>query len=88
MGRRFAAITSIGLLATACGSSVPSKPEPAPVAPSTAIVGATLWDGTGRPPVPNAVTVVRNDRILCAGTAGVTGRSQAADGATQGIHSI
>jgi imidazolonepropionase-like amidohydrolase len=33
-------------------------------------VGATLWDGTGRPPVPNAVTLVRHDRILCAGAAG------------------
>ncbi len=36
----------------------------------TAIVGATLWDGTGGPPVPNAVTLVRRDRIVCAGAAG------------------
>lgn len=41
-----------------------------PLSPSTAIVGATLWDGTGRAPVTNAVTVVRADRILCAGGAG------------------
>jgi len=33
-------------------------------------VGATLWDGTGRAPVGNAVTLVRRDRILCAGSAG------------------
>ena len=45
-------------------------PSRRPVAPSTAIVGATLWDGTGRGPVANAVTLVRNDRILCAGAAG------------------
>ena len=50
--------------------SAPPRPEPAPVAPSIAIVGATLWDGTGRAPVPNAVTLVRGDRILCAGAAG------------------
>jgi imidazolonepropionase-like amidohydrolase len=63
-------ITTLGLLATACGGPTPSRPEPAPIAPSIAIVGATLWDGTGRPPVPNAVTLVRHDRILCAGAAG------------------
>jgi imidazolonepropionase-like amidohydrolase len=39
-------------------------PAPPPV---IAIVGATLWDGTGRPPIPDAVTVVRQDRIVCAG---------------------
>jgi hypothetical protein len=63
-------IISLGLLAAACGGSTPSRPEPPPVATSIAIVGATLWDGTGRAPVPNAVTLVRNDRILCAGAAG------------------
>ena len=63
-------ITTLALLAAACGGSTPARPEPAPVATSIAIVGATLWDGTGRAPVPNAVTLVRNDRILCAGGAG------------------
>ncbi len=63
-------ITTLGLLAAACGGSTPPRPEPAPIASSIAIVGATLWDGTGRAPVPNAVTLVRNDRILCAGAAG------------------
>jgi imidazolonepropionase-like amidohydrolase len=63
-------IATLGLLAAACGGSTPPRPEPAPVARSIAIVGATLWDGTGRAPVPNAVTLVRNDRILCAGAAG------------------
>ncbi len=48
----------------------PRRPDPAPVAPAIAIVGATLWDGTGRAPVPNAVTLVQRDRILCAGAAG------------------
>ena len=63
-------IAIAGLLTAACGGSAPPRPEPAPIAPTVAIVGATLWDGTGRAPVPNAVTVVRNDRILCAGAAG------------------
>jgi imidazolonepropionase-like amidohydrolase len=63
-------ITTLAVLAAACGSSTPPKHQPAPVARSIAIVGATLWDGTGRAPVPNAVTLVRNDRILCAGAAG------------------
>src|SRR5688572_22124462 len=65
-----AGIATVGLLAAACGGSTPRRPEPAPIAPSIAIVGATLWDGTGRAPVPNAVTLVRGDRILCAGAAG------------------
>ncbi|MBA3319142.1 MAG: amidohydrolase family protein [Gemmatimonadales bacterium] len=72
MARAFAVpsvITIVALLAAACGGT-PARPAPAPVAPSIAIVGATLWDGTGRAPVPNAVTVVRHDRILCAGAAG------------------
>ncbi|MGH7579105.1 MAG: amidohydrolase family protein [Gemmatimonadales bacterium] len=63
-------IATVGLFTTACGGSTPPSPRPAPVAPSIAIVGATLWDGTGRAPVPNAVTLVRRDRILCAGAAG------------------
>jgi imidazolonepropionase-like amidohydrolase len=33
-----------------------------------AIVGATLLDGTGAPPVIDAVVVVRDGRIVCAGT--------------------
>ncbi len=63
-------IPTLGLLAAACGGSTPPRPQPRPVATSVAIVGATLWDGTGHAPVPNAVTLVRNDRIVCAGAAG------------------
>ncbi len=63
-------IAGAGLAGVACGGPSASRPNPIPVAPSTAIVGATLWDGTGRAPVANAVTVVRNDRVLCAGSSG------------------
>src|SRR5882724_5808302 len=59
-----------GLVAAACGAPHAKLVPPPPVNPSTAIVGATLWDGTGRAPVTNAVTVIRGDRILCAGAAG------------------
>ena len=59
-----------GLVAAACGAPPAKLVPPPPVSPSTAIVGATLWDGTGHAPVTNAVTVVRADRILCAGAAG------------------
>lgn len=58
------------LTSSACGGRPPRlRVVPAP-APSIAIVRATLWDGTGRAPVSNAVTLVRGDRILCAGAVG------------------
>ena len=38
-------------------------------AQTTALVGATVIDGTGRPGVPNAVVVVTRDRLACVGTA-------------------
>jgi imidazolonepropionase-like amidohydrolase len=65
-----ALVPFIGLLAAACGAPQPKLVQPPPVNPSTAIVGATLWDGTGRAPVANAVTVVLGDRIICAGAVG------------------
>jgi imidazolonepropionase-like amidohydrolase len=63
-------LATLGLLAVACGGTPVRPPEPKPIPSSIAIVGATLWDGTGRAPVPHAVTLVRGDRILCAGAAG------------------
>jgi imidazolonepropionase-like amidohydrolase len=60
----------VGLAAAACGAPPPKLVAPPPLSPSLAVVGATLWDGTGRAPEANAVTVVRGDRILCAGAAG------------------
>src|SRR5687767_2202013 len=38
------------------------------IAQSTALVGATVIDGTGRPAVPNAVVVVTGERLTCVGT--------------------
>jgi len=36
---------------------------------ATAVVGATLWDGTGAPPVPGATVVVQAGHVSCAGPA-------------------
>ena len=58
------------LVLSACGRAVPPLHETPAPDPSIAIVGANLWDGTGRGPVRNAVTLVRGDRIVCAGAAG------------------
>src|SRR5512133_2025003 len=38
------------------------------IAQTTALVGGTVIDGTGRPGVPNAVVVVTGDRLTCVGT--------------------
>jgi len=56
--RRVAGIAAALLLAAGSSS-----------AQSTALVGATVIDGTGRPGIPNAVVVVTRDRVACVGTA-------------------
>jgi len=44
-------------------------PAPPGVAPApVALVGATLVDGTGAPPVPDAVVITRGGKVACAGT--------------------
>ncbi len=44
-----------------------TAPPGTPPAPR-ALVGATLVDGTGAPPVPDAVVILRGGKIDCAGT--------------------
>jgi len=46
-------------------TAFPALPGAPP--PPRAIVGATLVDGTGGPPVPDAVVVIRDGKIECAG---------------------
>jgi amidohydrolase family protein len=58
------------IVAGGCAAPARHMAAVRPVDPPTAIVDAMLWDGTGRPPVPHAVTLVRGDRILCAGGVG------------------
>ncbi len=43
------------------------EPGPQPSAQPLAIVGGTLIDGTGSPPVPDATVVIEGDIIVCAG---------------------
>jgi imidazolonepropionase-like amidohydrolase len=50
-------------IAVSSAFPAPRGTRPAPVA----LVGATLVDGTGAPPVPNATVVVKDGRIACAG---------------------
>ena len=63
-------LAGLSLAALACGGPRPAPRPPMPLVPSVAIVGATLWDGTGRGQVANAVTLVRGDRVVCAGSVG------------------
>lgn len=46
---------------------------------TTALVGATLIDGTGRAPVPAATVVMRNGRIECAGRCAVPAGARRVD---------
>jgi hypothetical protein len=71
MGYRSLLIPVVAALAAGGCSAPVSRPTAVgPLDPPTAIVDATLWDGTGRAPVPHAVTLVRGNRILCAGGVG------------------
>ncbi len=46
-------------------TAFPSPPSHPP--PSFALVGGTLIDGTGRDPIPDAVVVLRDGEVACAG---------------------
>ena len=58
------------LVLSACGGGTPVVREAPVPDPTIAIIRANLWDGTGKGPVANAVTLVRGSRIVCAGAAG------------------
>ena len=70
----FLSVGSTSLISTlvlsACTGSTPKLHEAPAPDPSIAIIHANLWDGTGRGMVPNAVTLIRGDRIVCAGSTG------------------
>ena len=72
MSHRLLLVVATVVVAGACAAPArrPAVLRPRPVEPATAIVDAMLWDGTGRAPVAHAVTLVRGDRILCAGGVG------------------
>ncbi len=57
------ALMAVALLSLAsCSSSEAETPEKA----VKAIIGATLIDGSGRPPIPNSVVLIENDKISAA----------------------
>jgi imidazolonepropionase-like amidohydrolase len=59
-------------------SAFPAMPGTPP--PPRAIVGATLVDGTGAPPVPNATVVLRGGKIECAGRCAIPDGVTVVDG--------
>jgi imidazolonepropionase-like amidohydrolase len=54
--------------ALALAAVPPVRGAPAQPGPTRALVGATLVDGRGGPVVPNATVVMRDGRIVCAGS--------------------
>jgi imidazolonepropionase-like amidohydrolase len=56
------------VVATMLSFIVPSAVAATSLAPTFAITGATLIDGTGASPVADAVVLLRNGEIACAGT--------------------
>jgi len=70
---RFPTVTLSMALALFCLGGCEQVPDPMPVTVTVepvaaALVGATLIDGTGSDPVPDAVVIVDNGRITCAGS--------------------
>ncbi len=53
-------------IAVSTAFAAPPGTAPAPIV----LTGATIVDGTGRPPIANAVVVVRGGRIACVGPRG------------------
>jgi hypothetical protein len=61
--------STLGLLLVLCVVAVfDQRPAIAQVGKPLALVGGTLIDGTGAPPVRNSVIVIRGDRIERLGT--------------------
>lgn len=69
---RIAAVLAAGLLGAGCGGDeAPADGERADgTAGAVAFTGATIWDGTGAPPVPGATLLVRDGRVVSVEPAG------------------
>lgn len=59
----FAVLVNLGVLVIALAISGTGLAAPA----SQALVGATVIDGTGAPPIENGVVLIEGDRIACVG---------------------
>ncbi|WP_031500153.1 hypothetical protein [Bryobacter aggregatus] len=53
------------LLCASCSFQSSEPPSP----PTKIILGGTLIDGTGRPPIPNSLVIVAKGKIVAAGAA-------------------
>jgi len=74
-------LLTLFLLAAGCGAPpaitpAPARPSPTPAAlpptdapgePLLVLAGGALVDGTGGPPIPDAVVMIRGDRVLAVG---------------------
>jgi imidazolonepropionase-like amidohydrolase len=60
-------VHALGLVAAMAAAGAVSAQAPTSAPPPTAIVGARVIDGTGAPPLDDAVVVVEGDRIRVAG---------------------
>jgi imidazolonepropionase-like amidohydrolase len=61
MRLRILALSAVMLLFSACGALQEERADPPKV-----IVGGTLIDGSGRPPVPNSIVIVELGKIVVA----------------------
>ncbi|MBI5536779.1 MAG: amidohydrolase family protein [Deltaproteobacteria bacterium] len=70
------ALLALLLAIVGCNPAATTPPASAPVpsgpAPVTALVGATVIDATGAPPIADAVVLLRNDRIASVGPRAAT----------------
>jgi len=65
----FGSLHRIGLilaapLVLAMGAAHPPQGARAPEKAALVLIGATVIDGTGGPPIPDAVVIVEGDRIV------------------------
>jgi len=60
----------LGLLLSSCSEKTVQAPAPPAEPVALVIDGAQVWDGTGAPPVQDAVVVIQGDRIEAVGPRG------------------
>jgi imidazolonepropionase-like amidohydrolase len=70
MTRRLAAVLTTAALVTVSATLLAQRPAPPPAARVSALVGGTLIDGYGGPPIRNSVILIEGDRITAVGQVG------------------
>ena len=68
---RFGFVLLLGLVLSSCGEKAVQAPTTTPAEPVAIVIdGSQVWDGTGGPPVQDAVVVIKGDRIDAIGPRG------------------